>query len=742
MIIVSNRLPFTITMEDGKPIFTTSSGGLVSALKSYISQNHRSLHQPPESLWIGCSNYTESAFRKMIGENHYTHQGYTVHPVFMTNEVRDKYYHGFSNDTIWPLFHYFPTYTKYNDSSYEHYKTANELFAQKIIETYEPGDIIWIHDYHLMLLPGILRKSLPEATIGFFLHIPFPSFELFRLLPEVWRNEILDGILGSDLVGFHTNDYVSHFHKAVHEIKGYPHSYHSIISEGRKILTGAFPVGIDFPKFNHAVNDPDIFKERNAIRKRLTDQQLIVSVDRLDYTKGIVRRLESFELFLEENPSFHNKVTYLALVVPSRTILTKYNENKRAIEEAVGRINGKFGSIHWTPIVYEYRSLEFEQLAGLYLAADVALITPVRDGMNLVAKEFVATRNDKKGVLILSETAGAARELGEALVVNPSDRPTIALAIRQALEMPAEEQFRRLSEMQKILKRYDVIRWADDFFSSLATIKEDQELLRENELKDDVAAELITLYTKTKRRLVFLDYDGTLAPLESHPELAIPNQQTIDLLRDLAEDKRNTIVLVSGRSPENLENWFGHMPIQLVAEHGSFIKLSNDTWRPTTSQSVEWKDPVMKLMQEITDKCSGSVIENKSLSIAWHYRNTETENGFQRSRELINSMAALVSEYHLQVCEGHFVVEVRLRGIDKGTVARVWLKQQKPAWDFILAIGDDKTDEDLFRILPENAYSIRVGMVPTLARFNIPDQENTMALLTKLSCTFASLQRT
>lgn len=489
------------------------------------------------------------------------------------------------------------------------------------------------------------------------------------------------------------------------------------------------------------MNDPIIYKERNAIRKRLTGQQLIVSVDRLDYTKGIVTRLESFELFLEENPEFHNKVTYLTLVVPSRNIITKYNENKKAIEEAVGRINGKFGSIHWTPIVYEYRSLEFEQLTGLYLAADAALITPIRDGMNLVAKEFVATRNDKKGVLILSETAGAAREMGDALVVNPSDRPTIALAIRQALEMPGEEQFTRMSAMQKILERYDVIRWADDFFSSLATIKEDQEILKENALNAGAAEKMITTYTKTKRRLIFLDYDGTLAPLEALPELAIPTQQTIDLLKNLADDKRNTIILVSGRSPDNLENWFGHMPIHLVAEHGSFIKLSNDVWRPTTSQSTEWKEPVLKLIQEFTDKCSGSVIENKSLSVAWHYRNAEAETGFQRSRELINSLAVIVPEYHLQVCEGHYVVEVRSRGIDKGTVARVWLNQQKPAWDFILAMGDDKTDEDLFRILPENAYSIRVGMVPTLARFNIPDQQNTMALLTELSNTFAVVQK-
>ena len=266
----------------------------------------------------------------------------------------------------------------------------------------------------LMLLPGMLRRALPGATIGFFLHIPFPSFEVFRMLPNAWRKEILEGLLGADLAGFHTNFYAQYFLSSVKQLLGYEVPLRSVITTERSVAVDVFPVGIDFEKFHGVMNVREVFEERNRIRKRLGEARLVISVDRLDYTKGIVNRLEGFELFLSEHPEYRSRVSFLMIIVPSRDIIMKYRELKETIEGMVGRINGKFGTLDWTPVIYQYRSVDFNELAGMYAAADAALITPVRDGMNLVAKEFVASRADKRGVLVLSEFAGGG--IGRMLV--------------------------------------------------------------------------------------------------------------------------------------------------------------------------------------------------------------------------------------------------------------------------------------------------------------------------------------
>jgi trehalose 6-phosphate synthase/phosphatase len=732
LILVSNRLPFRVAEKKGRIEFSPSSGGLVSSIKSYIQKTNTLNEFKKENcpLWIGTSDISEKKFQDHLHAGSVFHDDFELAPVFIPANVKDKFYNGFCNDTIWPLFHYFPSYAKFPDDYFENYMKANEVFCEKVIEMYKPNDIIWVHDYHLMLLPALLRERLPNATIGFFLHIPFPSFELFRLLPSKWRKEILNGLLGSDLVGFHTNDYVQHFIRSIRQILGFENTLRVITTPDRSIIVDTFPISIDYNKFSKASTESDTFTERNKIKKKLYDTKLIISVDRLDYAKGLTNRLESFELFLEKYPEYKAKVVYILLVVPSRDIITKYKETKKEIEGLVSRINGQYGSIDWTPVVYQYKSLEFKKLLALYLAADVALITPMRDGMNLVAKEFVVSRTDKRGVLILSETAGASSELGAAILVNPTDRQEIADAIHQALLMPVEEQTARNEIMQKALEEYDVMKWAEDYISQLLMQKLKQEKLKVKEITPEIEEQILEKYSGAKRRLILLDYDGTLTPLARLPHLASPDKELLELLKALAADGKSEVVIISGRPVSVLKEWFGHLPLNFVAEHGAFSKRNGKEWVQTVDVSVKWKYEVIPVLKLFTERCAGTFIEEKTLSLAWHYRNAEKELGFLRSRELINTLIELSSDLDFQIIEGNKVIEVRARGIDKGMAAMLWLKEEQ--FDFVLAIGDDRTDEDLFKVIPTSQYSIRVGLVPSVAKYNLKHQKEVVLMLKKL----------
>jgi trehalose 6-phosphate synthase/phosphatase len=730
LIIVSNRLPFRISERKGELTFSQSAGGLVSSIKSYIQKINSFADASTEQecpLWIGTSDISENKIKEQFPSGRIFNDEFEIAPVFIPNSTKDKYYNGFCNDTIWPLFHYFPSYAKFSDEFYGEYEKANTIFCEKILEVCQPNDIIWVHDYHLMLLPAMLRKHLPNATIGFFLHIPFPSYELFRLLPSHWRKGILNGLLGADLIGLHTNAYVQHFLKSTRQILGFDNTLRLVMTPERSITVDTFPISIDYKKFNQASLDSAVFNERNKIKKSLYDIKLVISVDRLDYAKGLINKLESFQLFLETYPEYKKKIVFIMLVVPSRDIITKYSDTKKEIEGLVSRINGTYGTMDWTPVVYQYKSLDFKNLVALYLAADVALITPMRDGMNLVAKEFIASRTDKKGVLILSETTGAAAELGEAILVNPTDRREIAEALMQALTMPIEEQMMRNEGMQKRLQEYDVMKWAEDFISQLLQRKEMQEKLNVKEVSAAIGNEIQRKYKQAAKKLLLLDYDGTLTPLARLPHLATPSQEVLNTLSNLSSDPTNEVVLISGRSMEILEQWLGALPLNLVAEHGAFIKKVGGKWQQTLPVKAEWKPLVKPILNLFTERCAGSFIEEKNLSMAWHYRTAEKELGFLRSRELINTLAEQAPHLDFQIIEGNKVVEIRARGIDKGMAANLWLTEKQ--YDFVLAIGDDKTDEDMFKVIPQDQYSIRVGLIQSDAKYNLKHQKSVTDLL-------------
>ncbi|MGH7975359.1 MAG: trehalose-6-phosphate synthase, partial [Limisphaerales bacterium] len=432
LVIVSNRLPFTVSFKDGAPEFKTSSGGLSTGLSSYLQQAAAGSANRPDYFWLGwpgggVAPEHQAAVRK------YGEEQFKCAPVFLPEESMEHFYHGFCNKTLWPLFHYFPMLAHYEEDYWQEYKNVNRIFGDAVLNALRPDDMVWIHDYHLMLLPRLIREKFPDMPIGFFLHIPFPSYELFRMIPRAWREEMIEGLLGSSLIGFHTHDHTRDFLTSVLRTAGHEHQLGSLTLRDRVVKVDTFPMGVDFERFNAAAALPETDMKVSELREKCAGQKIIFSVDRLDYTKGIINRLRGYHIFLKRNPQWHGKVVFVMSVAPSRIGVESYQAMKQELEQAVGQIIGAYGNVQWTPLIYQYRNLSFEEIVALYRACDVALITPLRDGMNLVAKEFVASRPDQKGVLILSEMAGAAKEMGEALVINPFYHDDFARALEQAL---------------------------------------------------------------------------------------------------------------------------------------------------------------------------------------------------------------------------------------------------------------------------------------------------------------------
>ncbi|HEY4491410.1 MAG TPA: bifunctional alpha,alpha-trehalose-phosphate synthase (UDP-forming)/trehalose-phosphatase, partial [Acidobacteriota bacterium] len=574
---------------------------------------------------------------------------------------------GFCNRTVWALFHFFPMYAIYDEEYWEQYRKVNESFSETVLEMVRPGDLVWIHDYHLMLLPRLLRTKLPDMPIGFFLHIPFPSFEIFRLLPSKWRREILEGLLGADLIGFHTHDYSQYFLRCVHRILGYEHSMGEIQAADRLVKVDTFPMGIEFKKFQESAAKTKVKVRKEELRNRFKNLKVILSIDRLDYSKGILNRLRAFELFLEKNPQRLGKVVLLLVVVPSRIGVEHYQTMKKQIDEMVGRINGRFARVVWTPIIYQYRSLSFYKVQALYGISDVILVTPLRDGMNLIAKEYVASRIDKTGVLILSEMAGAAKELGEAIIINPNTKEEIADALEEALKMPYGEQKRRNEIMQDRLRRYDVTRWATEFIESLQTFKEQQRKQEARILSPTLRHQLLEGIAQAKKKLFFFDYDGTLVPFASHPRLAVPTHDVLNVLKQFSQASNSDTILTSGRDRESLDNWFGKLKIGMIAEHGVWTKNKNEDWKTMKLLSNDWKSQLRPIFEVYADRLPASFVEEKEFSLVFHFREADRDLADLRTRELVDNLVHLTTNMGVQVLMGSKVIELRNAGVNKGT---------------------------------------------------------------------------
>lgn len=724
-IIVSNRLPVQTKKEEEVWVFTSTSGGLATGMKSF--------HQEGDSLWVGwpgiSSDNLDEESRKQI-DTSLEKDSYKA--VYLNEEELENFYFGLSNKCLWPLFHYFVEYHQFDTTQWEHYVAVNQKFADAVIANLEDGDKVWIHDYQLLLCPQMIKAVKPEVTIGFFLHIPFPSFEIFRIFPE--REALLQGLLGADLIGFHTYDYERHFLSSVKRILRLEVNFNVISYKGREVTVNTFPMGIDFKKFETAAHknlsskssESSELKRQIEAHKTESQGKLILSIDRLDYTKGVVNRLRAFELFLDQNPDYHEKVRLVMLAVPSRARVVQYKKLKRETDEVVGRINGKFATVNWTPIWYYYRSMDFENLIDLYLAADVAMITPVRDGMNLVAKEYLATRIENDGVLILSELAGAAKELPQALMVNPFDTNQLAKSIKTAIEMPLKEQQERNKISRKRLKRYDIEKWASSFMEALNTAEDNAYPHEVQPVIKSVADQMKKSYDAAHRKLLLLDYDGTLIGFHDNPLKAVPSENVLLLLTKLSQKEGTDVVIISGRPPEFLDHHFAHLNITLVAEHGHMSKTPGMSWEEKKGASNGWMQHLFPILETFTDNTPGTFIEQKKNSLVWHYRKADPELGNARAVELKTVLTSMLTN-ELALLDGNKVIELVSANINKGTVALELFNAKR--YDFILAAGDDVTDENIFLNLPSTCNTIKIGKKKTAASYYFAHHDKFLDLL-------------
>lgn len=725
LIVVSNRLPCTITVENGNLVYSRSTGGIVSSLGAYLKTLKKG-----EYIWVGWpgSDIPKSEYNQIKDQ---VFKKENAIPVFLDKEVRENFYEGFCNKIIWPLFHYFTSYGIFDPKYWEDYKRVNQQFAQEVLKIVKKDDIVWIHDYHLMLLPKLLRDAKPDLKIGFFFHIPFPTSEIFSFLPSAWRQQILEGILGSDVIGFHTQEYTHYFLSAVLRVLGFEHSFGNLMAYNRKILVKAFPLGIDFNLFHEAVKEKEVIREKTLIKRSIQDYKIILSIDRLDYTKGLINRLKGYEKFLQDNPNMKKRVVMVLVLIPSRTNVGQYQLMKKEIEEKIASINGLFGSVSWTPILYQFGFLDFKQLIAYYNLSDIALVTPLRDGMNLIAKEYIAAKSKSDdGVLILSEKAGAAKELSEAIIINPNSEEEIAQAINKAFEMPKKAQLKKIRIMQEYLRENTVFSWAENFISSIEHVKEEQKKLEVKFFTNEVGKKILQSYKQAASRLLFLDYDGTLVPFSSDFSNVKPSSEVICLLKRLAEDKKNEIVMISGRDKLTLEKLFGQLPVNLVGEHGLFLKEKQGGWKLLSFVSGYWKKDAKDILNFYCRQLPGSLVEEKDYSLAWHYRKANQIYASIKAKELLDDLVNFTANKTLQILHGNKVIEIKPINTNKGTAGASWIERGN--FDFILAIGDDKTDEDLFSALPEEAYSIKVGSGQSVAKYNMNKPEEVIKLLSSL----------
>ncbi|MFN2595804.1 MAG: bifunctional alpha,alpha-trehalose-phosphate synthase (UDP-forming)/trehalose-phosphatase [Pyrinomonadaceae bacterium] len=726
LVVVSNRLPFTLKRAGDGWRTERSAGGLATAMEPILKASR--------GLWVGWSgdsSGTDDPKRQAVLARWEERHGY--HSVELPAEMARGFYEGYSNQTIWPLFHYFPAILKFAPEDWRAYCEANLRFRDALLKVLRPGDLVWIHDYQLMMLPRFLRADLPEARIGFFLHIPFPSASVFRLLPR--REELLQGLLGADYLAFHTYGYLQNFRASTLRVLGLDSHMDRIEVGGRTARLEALPIGIAPDEFTKLLDDKETKRRLAEMRERFKDRHLLLSVDRLDYTKGIPERLHTFRRLLSTHPNLRGRVVLVQVAVPSREQVPMYNRLRHDVDKLVGRINGEFSTPDWTPVVYIRRNIPRPELVALYAAADLAWVTPLRDGLNLVAKEYVACQKDGAGVLVLSEFAGAAAEMGEAFLVNPYDEEKTAETIARSLSLPESERRERMAALYRRVERNNVFDWSRRFVENLRAAAESRAERGGESPRELPVEQFVNSYREARARRLMLDYDGTLVAYANRPREAVPPPDLAPLLARLASNPANVVALVSGRSRRDLEEWFGDAEgLWLAAEHGAIMRSPKTrTWELyRANYSDSWKSQIVPVLEHFVNRTPGSLIEEKEFSLVWHYRMSDPVFGEWLANELVATLEGMLSETELRAYRGNKTVEVKLLWANKGEVlARLSSAAPDPA--FCLAAGDDRTDEDLFARLPEDAWTIHVGTSRTRAKFFVPTHAEMRALLQRLA---------
>ena len=735
LVVVSNRLPVEQSPEGE---WRTAPGGLVTALQPVVQEHG--------GLWVGWPGQgSDTAI--------FEHEGMRLAPVPLSAHELEEYYEGFSNATLWPLYHDVIVHPQFHRGWWGTYRDVNARFARTVAEHAEPHSFVWVHDYQLQLVPEILRELRPDLTIGFFLHIPFPAPGLFAQLP--WRAAIIRGMLGADLVGFQREADAAHFRTLAAEFAG-AHVTGDVVTYGdedRDVLVRAFPISIDAQAIESLARTTRMQEEATRVRETFAPEQtLLLGIDRLDYTKGILHRLKAFEELLRAGELDLHEAVLIQVASPSREQVREYQDIREEVEATVGRINGTYGTLDYTPVVYLHRGHTHEETVSLFLAANVLVVTSLRDGMNLVAKEYVACRSDEQGVLVLSEFAGAADEFPESVLVNPHDVEGLKSAMLRAIHMPQDEQRRRMRRMRETVFERDVAHWTQSFMNAIGVRIGDDTSTREPLSESATAIELLEPDTlEAVRRLarhpqliVASDVDGTLSPIVSTPDHAwiLPEAlQALDRLQSLPE---TPVILVSGRSVEGVSRMLrgdeglavslaisgSHGGELAPGKYGTLVSLTANSMLDgaLTTEERETRGKLVTRVRRLVAEEPGVRLEEKPLGIAVHVRRVADR---ERAAEILEHVVAARKIDGVFQRDGKAVREFSVREVDKGS-ALALIREAFPDAPLIY-IGDDLTDEDVFTSLREGDLGVKVGDGPTAAHVRVRDPYEVTALLTVLA---------
>ncbi|KAI8074162.1 glycosyltransferase family 20-domain-containing protein [Gongronella butleri] len=620
-------------------------------------------------------------------------------PIFLDKKSHG-HYEGYCKQVLWPLFHYIVGATATdgrNEKQYwADYVAVNQQFADMIIAHYREGDYICVHDYHLLLVPDMVRSKIPNAVIGLFFHATMPSSEILRCLTT--RNTILRGMLGSTLIGFQTYSYARHFISSCTRVLGCESTQVGVNYNGHMVAVGAFPIGIDSDRVHMYCKQPGVEPKMSAIRDMYSDKKIVIGRDKLDSTKGVLQKLHAFEQLLERYPEWRNKVVLIQVATPT---FGEHGKLESKISETVSHINSTYGSLEFTPVHYFHQDVDRDEYYALLSVADVGLITCIRDGMNTTSFEFIICQHERRSPLILSEFAGTAGSLSAAIHVNPWDFAGVARALNDALNMSDEDKLTRHEQLYKHVTSHTASYWAHSFLTQLISVSE-QQSLQSHATPALNPLTLLHQYKLSNKRLMFFDYDGTLTPIVSTPSAAKPSPKLLTYLQALCDDPKNLVWVVSGRDQATLEDWLGSVRgLGFSAEHGCYVKPPNvDEWTSIVDDvDMSWKSDVTEIFTYYTERTQGSFIEFKKSSITWHYRMADAEYGEFQAKECQNHLEnAIVSKLPVEILVGKKNLEVRPMSINKGEIVKRILSQNMDS-DLVICAGDDKTDEDMFRML-------------------------------------------
>lgn len=740
LVVVSNRLPVDSQVDpDGSIGWVRSPGGLVTALESVTRDT--------SAAWVGWPGSPDLELEPFDAD------GMRLVPVVLTEADVALYYEGFSNGSVWPLYHDVIAAPEYHREWWERYVEVNQRFAEAAAAVAADGATVWVQDYQLQLVPRLLRSMRPDLAIGFFLHIPFPPYGLFSQLP--WRGRIVDGLLGADVVGFQRASDAANFATAVRRLtdsvvraqhRGSQVEVGDAPGAHRIVVIKSYPISIDAAALETLARRPDVQARAREIRESLgAERTLFLGVDRLDYTKGILHRLKAYGELLRDGQIDVDDAALIQIAVPSRERVAAYAQLRDEVELMAGRINGDFQTLDHRAVSYHYHAYPREEMAALYLAADVVLVTALRDGMNLVAKEYVATRFDEDGVLILSEFTGAADELRRAVLVNPHDIDGLKDAMLSAMRMPRAERRSRMRAMRRRVAEHDVARWSSDFLGALQ-----QAAARSRDSDDphgthrpvadapsgrgavdvDTSARFSQIpepltgalreFARKPLVLVALDFDGTLSPEVDDPASARALPEARDAVLRLAAMPRTRVALVSGRSIESLQEVAHDFPdsVFLVGSHGAEIRLdAGMVFAPLEPREQVGLEVLGEVLEDVADRHDAVWLERKPAGFALHTRLATEENSRIARLVALQEVADALPDEDVVIRDGRTTLEFAIRGTTKGDSVE-HLRRVTGA-DAVFFAGDDVTDEDAFAALGPDDIGLKSGHGQTLANFRV-----------------------